>query len=79
MPVRRFRSIEEMEHPRWRDPGDPELYRTIARLWDFGRRTARGRLPSGVYRHRTVEALGAQTERWSIARMAARRGDAGRS
>jgi len=30
MPVYRFRSAEEMNQPRWREPGDPELYRAIA-------------------------------------------------
>lgn len=38
MPVRKFRSVEEMNQPVWRDPGDPELYRTIAGLWEVGRR-----------------------------------------
>ncbi len=39
MPVYRFRSAEEMNQPRWREPGDPELYRAIASLWSFGERT----------------------------------------
>ena len=57
MPIRKFRTVEEMERPHWRAPGDPELYRTMARLWDFGRRTRAARLRPGVYRHRSVEAL----------------------
>ena len=43
MPVRKFRSVEEMSRPQWREPGDPELHRTIARLWAFGRQTSRRR------------------------------------
>jgi hypothetical protein len=66
MPVRRFRSIEEMEGPRWREPGDPRLYEAIARVWEFGRRTTRRRFPPGVYRHRSMRDLNAQTDAWSL-------------
>jgi hypothetical protein len=65
MPVRRFQRIEDMEQPVWREPGDPQLYRAIASLWDFGRRTRRRRLPPGVYRHASIEDLNAQAERWA--------------
>jgi hypothetical protein len=65
MPVRKFRRIEEMDSPLWREPGDPRLYQAIARLWAFGRRTRRRRLPPGVYRHRTMEDLNAQTDAWA--------------
>lgn len=68
MPVRKFRTVEDMERPRWRNPGDPSLYRAMARLWDFGRRTAGRRFPPGVYRHRSVLELNAQTTRWGLAR-----------
>ena len=63
-PVRRFRSVEEMEQPVWRTPGDPALYRAIAAVWEFGRRTLPRRFPPGVHRHRTIEALNETTERW---------------
>ena len=65
MPVHRFRSAEEMNQPRWREPGDPELLRAIAAVWDFGRRTMPRRFPPGVYRHRSIESLNAQTEAWA--------------
>ena len=69
MPVRKFRSVEEMERPNWREPGDPSLYRTMARLWAFGQRTAGYRFPPGVHRHRSVEELNAQTAMWSAERV----------
>ena len=31
MPVRKFRHVEQMNQPHGREPGDPDLYRTIAR------------------------------------------------
>ena len=64
MPVRRFRRVEDMEQPQWRLPGDPHLYRAIAGVWNFGRRSARRRFPPGIYRHVSIDALNAQTESW---------------
>ena len=54
MPVRRFRSVEEMNQPRWRKPGDPELYAAIAALWRLGARTGQRRFPPGVHKHRSI-------------------------
>ena len=72
MPIRKFRSVADMEHPQWREPGDPILYRTIAQLWHYGQRTAGYRFPPGVYRHRSIVELNAQTEQWNIAHVQAR-------
>lgn len=66
-PVRKFRSVEEMESPLWRRPGDPDLYRAIALVWAFGRRTVPRRFPPGVHRHRSIEQLDRQVEEWSAA------------
>ena len=54
MPVRKFRSVEEMNQLTWRSPGDPELYRVIRDLWEFGRRTSKVRFRPGVYKYRSV-------------------------
>jgi hypothetical protein len=64
MPVRRYRSVEDMPSPRWRDPGDPDLYRALARVWTFGLRTRRFRFPPGVHRYRSIEELDAQVQSW---------------
>jgi hypothetical protein len=64
MPVRKFKSVEAMERHKWREPGDPALYRAIAAVLEFGRRVRPRRFPAGVYRHRTMAELNAQTERW---------------
>jgi len=63
MPVHKFRSVEEMEPP-WREPGDPALYRAIARVWDFGRRSWPRRFPPGLHWHRSLADMNAATERW---------------
>lgn len=67
MPVRRFHNIEEMKQRTWCEPGDPSLYRSIRFVLDVGRRTRPRRFPAGVHKHRSIEALNAQTERWNAA------------
>jgi hypothetical protein len=64
MPVRRFRSAEEMNQPLWREPGDPALYRAMKAVWDAGQRAFPRRYPPGVHRYRSIEELNAATERW---------------
>jgi hypothetical protein len=63
MPIRKFRSVEEMNQPVWREPGSPELFRAIREVWDFGRRTSKRRFRPGVYRYRSIEEM-QQGERW---------------
>lgn len=64
MPVRKFRSVEEMSRPNWRQPGDPALYRAIAFVWDLARRTNPRRFPPGVHKFRSIEEMDRARERW---------------
>jgi hypothetical protein len=64
MSVRKFRSVEEMKKPRWRSPGDPELFRAMAVLWEIGRRTRTHRYPPGVHKHVSIEEMERVQERW---------------
>lgn len=77
MPVRKYRSIEEMEGNTWHEPGDPKLFEAIRSTWDFARRTLQPHFPPGVYKHRSIEELWKQEEEWDKAnfeRYRARRG-----
>lgn len=65
MPVRKFRSVEEMKRPPWRDAGDPELFRAIADLWEIGRRTSNRSYPPGVHKHVSIEEMQLVQERWA--------------
>lgn len=76
MPVRKFRSVEAMNQPHWRTPGDPALYVIIAGLWESGARTQQRRFPPGVYRHRSIQALDAAVEHWHREYVARRASDA---
>ena len=57
MPVYKYRSIEEMDANTWRRPGDPELYRAIAFVWDLARRTNPRQFTPGVYRYRSIDDM----------------------
>jgi hypothetical protein len=67
MPVRKFRSLQEMEDSLWREPGDPALWRAIAGVWEFAERTCPRSFPPGVYKHRTIEEAQALREKWQEA------------
>ena len=63
MPVRKFRTVDELNQPIWRLPGDPALYRTIASLWEVAQATRPRRFPPGVRRFRTIAELEAHVDR----------------
>jgi hypothetical protein len=67
MPVRKFRSVADLNQPVWRVPGDPSLYRAMNRLWRLGRATGNRRFPPGVYRARSIEESKARSRGWSEA------------
>lgn len=67
MPVRKFRSLEEMEDSLWRSPDDPLLARAIARTWRFAGITCPLRFPAGVYKHRSIEGAQRLREEWNEA------------
>lgn len=64
MPVFKFRTVEALNREIWRRPGDPELYRVMARLWAAGSRLRPTAFGPGVYRFKSIEALDAATPRW---------------
>lgn len=62
MPVLKFRSVEEMNRPVWRAPGDPALYAAIASVWERGARLSRRRFTPGVRRFKDIAALEADAD-----------------
>ena len=68
MPVRKFRSIEDMPPP-WHDSSDPDNLRRVAGLAGFLRLAdagvpVRARLAPGVYRFRTIQEANAARGDW---------------
>ena len=73
MPVRKYRSVEEMDGNTWREPGDPALFRAIKATWEFAERTLQPRFPPGVYKHRSIEEADKVREAWGKANFKAYR------
>ncbi len=73
MPVRKFRTVEEMNGDSWYEPGDPALYRAIRRVWALGHRTLRPWFPPGVHKHRTLVEMNALQKQWDDANFEAYR------
>ena len=60
MPVKKYRSIEEMGDTGSIDPDDPNLGRVMGEVWDFNSRlarSARSPQPRGVRKYRSIEEL----------------------
>ena len=64
MPLRKYRSIEEMETPPWRDPLDPRNLRLACDLSELATRLRPRRFPPGLYRYRSVEQASLRREQW---------------
>lgn len=67
MPVRKFRSVEEMPEAGWMDPDDPGLIDAIRECWALAAKLSPIRFPPGVYKRRSIEELNAATEAWEAA------------
>lgn len=64
MPLRKFRSVEEMPAGPWLPAGDPRLARAIREVWAFGTRTLRPSFPPGLHRHHSIDEAEEVAERW---------------
>jgi hypothetical protein len=73
MPLRKFRSVEEMDAGPWLPAGHPRLAAAIRGVWAFGSRTLRPRFPPGLHRHRSIEEAQATAEAWEQERFEAAR------
>lgn len=63
MPVKKFRSVEEMSEPQWLPIG-PALWEAMAYLSEMAERTVGHRFPPGVYKHRSIEDAQNLRLRW---------------
>ena len=66
MPVRKFRSLQEMEDSLWR-PNNDSLWQAIARVWNFAERVSQNRFPPGIYKHRSIEEAQQLRDDWEEA------------
>lgn len=65
MPVRKYRSVEDMEDAFWTTPGTPAHRRAVQVVLDgVSFFTGERRLPHGVFRFHSVEEASIQREAW---------------
>lgn len=73
MPVRKYRSVEEMNRePRWLPTGDPSIARRIRYLWrlsEFLLRPVGTCIPRGVRKYRSIDEANADRDRWESERV----------
>jgi len=67
VPVRKFRSVEEMPDATFAEPGSPRLWEAIQTVWAWADLFSPPRFPAGVYKHRTAAEWNAQTDAWERA------------
>jgi hypothetical protein len=67
MPVRKYRHVSEMEAEVWREPGSPELFEAIRRVWALAAKTTTPGFPPGVHKHRSIEEANALQQAWDRA------------
>ena len=64
MPVRKYRSVEEMPQAALRPPLDPANLRLACDLSEMASRLAPRRFPPGVHRYRSIAMANAQRAVW---------------
>ena len=64
MPVEKFRSVEELNQPRWLPKGSRMLWEAMRACALLGRATVDYRYPPGVYKHKSVQEAQETKRRW---------------
>ena len=57
MPVRKYRSVEDMDPPASYQPGDPAQVHAIGGTWALARQANPRRFPPGVERFRSIDEM----------------------
>jgi hypothetical protein len=71
MPVQRFRTFDDARRALWRNQGDPDLHRRIARLWMTSKRLAPLCIPRGLRKFRSIAEANREREQWVTDRVRA--------
>jgi len=67
MPLRKYRSVEEMPPPAWREPLDPKNLRLAGDLSALAARLRPRRFPPGLHRYRSVTEAARRRDQWETA------------
>ena len=66
MPVRKYRSVEDMPSPKWGTRLDPDNMRRACELSAFAARLRPRRFPPGLHEYRSVEEASEARARWEL-------------
>ena len=73
MPVRKYRSLEDMNREnRWLPTGDSSILQKIRYLWRFSElllRPVETCIPRGIRKYRSIEEANADRDRWEKERV----------
>lgn len=64
MPLRKYRSVEEMPAPAWCDPLDPANLRRAGDVSALAARLHPRRFPAGLHKYRSIEEASEAREAW---------------
>jgi hypothetical protein len=65
MPVKRFRSLDEMRRAQWLAPDDPRLFEVVRFVWELSwEGSGRYVPPRGVFKFRSIEEANAHRDAW---------------
>lgn len=65
MPVKKYRSVEDMEDRFWVQPGTPEHHNAVRRVMEVAALLgAQRHAPRGVFKYRSIEEANAHRETW---------------
>jgi len=66
MPIRKFRSVEQMPSPAWCDALDPANLRRAGDVSALAARLHPRRFPAGLHRYRSIDEASAAREAWEL-------------
>ena len=67
MPLRKYRSVEEMPAPAWREPLDPQNLRVAGDLSALATRLRPRRFPPGLHKYRSAADAARRRDQWETA------------
>jgi hypothetical protein len=66
MPLKKYRSVEEMPSPRWSEPLDPDNLRRAGDVSALAARLHPRRFPAGLHKYRSIEEASEARQGWEM-------------
>lgn len=66
MPLRKYRSVEEMPSPTWSEPLDPDNLRRAGDVSALAARLHPRRFPAGLHKYHSIEEASEARQGWEV-------------